>query len=271
MSQSLQLGTIRLDLILDERGDLDGNQIFYPAPISQWSVGLEVDAAGHVPIVVNALLIRDGQEYTLVDTGFGEEEHPDRPESVLKGLARLGVQPKQIRRVILTHEHADHACGNTLKRGDRWLPTFPFAEYVIQEQEIIASRAAGNDLWRTRFQPLLERGQLRLIHGRLDLSETLACWPTPGHTIGHQSVLIRSDGQQALCVGDLAILARNMERLEWGHSWAWSQEAHALSRREVAEWAVAQGAILIIPHDPVRPWIKLQRAEGGYRAVPLNL
>jgi hypothetical protein len=72
-----------------------------------------------------------------------------------------------------------------------------------------------------------------------------------------------------LFVGDLAVLAKNMERLEWGHSWAWSLDADRISRREVAEWAITNRSVLIIGHDPERPMVSLERAGEGYRAVPL--
>lgn len=270
MQRSLVLGSMRLDLILDAYWDADGNAIFYPAKQEEWAVGLEAGPDGKVPVLVSALLIREGEHCTLVDTGFGEEWLPERQEGILKSLQGLGVQPKEIRRVILTHAHGDHVMGNTLRREGRWIPTYPLAEYVIQEAEVAAMRATGDEIWRTRFAPLAERGQLRLINGRVELSETLVCWPTPGHTIGHQSVLIHAPGQEVLFLGDLAVLAKNMERLEWGHSWAWSLEADVVSRREVNEWAIAHEALLIIGHDPARPWIKMQRSGNGYRAIPVS-
>ena len=270
MQRSLESGSTRLSLVLDAYWDADGNAIFYPARQEDWAPGISAEPNGKVPVLVSALLISEGDQHTLVDTGFGEEWLPERQESVLRGLEQLGVRPKEIGRVILTHAHGDHVMGNTLKREGRWIPTYPLAEYVIQEAEVAAVRAAEDELWQTRFAPLAERGQLRLINGRTELSDTLSCWLTPGHTIGHQSVLIHAPGREVLFLGDLAVLAKNMERLEWGHSWAWSLEADVKSRREVNEWAIANEAILIIGHDPDRPWIKVQRAADGYRVVPLS-
>ena len=270
MIRSLDLGAVRLTLLLDAYGELNGNHIFYPATQDEWSPGLAPDPEGNLPIVVSALLISAGQQRTLVDTGYGEEEHLEREESVIKSLAECGVQPEDIDRVILTHSHGDHCLGNTLLRYGRWTPTFPLAEYVIQEREIIGIHYAGNALWRTRFEPLFERDQLRLIDSSTELSETLVCWPTPGHTVGHQSVLIRSDEARALYLGDLAVLARNMEHPEWGPAWAWWPEADVESRRIVAKWAVDNNAILIAGHDPDRAWIRLERGTEGYHALPVE-
>lgn len=271
MTQSLHLGPLELTLILDARGGIEeGDRIFYPATREEWSARLDSDPQGNVPVVVNALLISEGDQHTLVDTGFGEEERSEREENVLDSLAQVGVQPKHIGRVILTHAHGDHCLGNTLRRAGRWLPTFPLAEYVIQEREIAAMRELGDEIWHTRFEPLAERGQLRLIDSSTELSETLACWPTPGHTIGHQSVLIRANEKRALFVGDLAVLAGNLEHLEWGPSWAWSREADLESRRIVARWAADNKAILILGHDPKYPWVTLEHAGEGYRVLPFE-
>ena len=91
--------------------------------------------------------------------------------------------------------------------GGAYVPTFAQAEYVVQEREIAAMREADDETWRNRFQPLAERGQLRTIDGETQISEILTCWPTPGHSIGHQSVMIRSEGQHALALGDLGIVS----------------------------------------------------------------
>ena len=268
--QSFTLGAVELTLILDAHGTIDGNQVFHPAPQEVWSVGLDPDPQGNVAMVVTGLLISEGERHTLVDTGYGEEERPEREESILKGLGALGIQPKEIGCVILTHSHGDHCLGNTLNRAGRWLAAFPLAEYVVQESEISGLRTSHDPVWRTRFLPLAERGQLRLIEGSVRLTDSVACWPTPGHTTGHQAVRIASKGKQALFVGDLAILAQNMEHPEWGPDWAWSKEVDRESRQQVAEWAVDNDALLIVGHDPTHPWIRLARAGAGYRALPLK-
>ena len=158
--------------------------------------------------------------------------------------------------------------GNTLFRGGRWVPTFPLAEYIIQRQEAEALQEENPQIWRTRLTPLLERGQLRTIEGYAEIDEHLSCWPTPGHTIGHQAVLLHTPEQQALVLGDLAILAQNLEHLQWAHNWAWSSEADARSRRQINEWAIAHAAVLVVPHDPEMPWVQVQRAGEGYRVLP---
>jgi hypothetical protein len=78
---------------------------------------------------------------------------------------------------------------------------------------------------------------------------------------------IHTPQQSAVYLGDLAVLAKNMERLEWGHDWAWSADADRQSRREVAEWSIAHDALLVIGHELDKPVVRLERAGEGYRAV----
>ncbi len=265
MLQALDLGGFRLALILDAHGQNNGDRVFSPATREEWSPGLCPDPEGNLPTVVRALLISEGDRHTLVDTGYGDQERADRPERIIRNLSKLGLQPGDISRVIITHAHGDHIMGNTVERSGRWLPAYPSAEYVIQEKEIAAMREQGHAVWRTRFQPLADHGLLRTIDGWTELSDALVCWPSPGHTAGHQSVLIRTTTPQVLAIGDLGILAKNFENPQWGPSWAWSWDVDAESRHRVCEWAVENGTILFVGHDPQHPWITLERAEEGYR------
>lgn len=270
MTDTMQLGDTRLGLVLDGHSELAATRVYAPAEGPEWPETASVNARGTVPIRVMCTLIQEGDHYTLVDTGYGDEIKPERPERLLDSLMALGVQPKQINRVIITHAHGDHCMGNALRRGGGWVPAYPLAEYVVQEDEVEAMRAAQSEVWMTMFQPLLDRDQLRIIKGETELSETIACWPTPGHTIGHQSVLIRAQGQQAMVVGDLAVMALNMERPEWGPEWAWSRAHDVANRRRIAEWAVDHDGLLIVAHDPIRPWIRLARDGNGFAATSVG-
>jgi len=256
------VGGVTLNLLLDAHTSIEGDKAFFPAQADEWSPGFEVDAGGAIPNVVQSLLIRDGDELTLVDTGFGEEEMPDRRESTIKSLAECGVQPKDISRVILTHAHGDHCMGNTLKRRRRWLAAFPLATYIVQASEVASLAAAQSELWLTRFEPIDSRGQLQLVDGQVVISETLELWPTPGHTVGHQSVIIRSRSESAVFVGDLAIFAASFLHDGWGPDWAWSREADNANRAAVADWAVSNDALVIVPHDPVHSFVRFSRSDG---------
>jgi glyoxylase-like metal-dependent hydrolase (beta-lactamase superfamily II) len=55
---------------------------------------------------VNAFLIRDGDELTAIDAG-----HPGDAEAILTAVRELGLQPCNVRNILITHAHYDHSGG----------------------------------------------------------------------------------------------------------------------------------------------------------------
>lgn len=264
-----QLGALRLAQLHDGYGAIDGNRVFYPAKQSEWEAGLAPDPSGFMLNAYQPLLITEGGQHTLVDTGFGET-NPNRRRDMREGLRELGVAAEEIARVIITHAHGDHIGGNTALRDGAYVPSYPNAEYIVQEREIETMRAADAELWRTRFAPLAAAGQLRIVDGEAALSDAISLWPLAGHTEGQQGVRMVSEGQHAVFVGDLGLSHKSFEHPAWGASWAWSRQADEANRRMVAEWAVERDAIIILYHDPRTPWIRLERAGDDYRAAPIS-
>jgi len=260
-------GDIVLTLCLDAAGTIDGDRVFYPASRDEWSPGFVPDERGLLDMIVAPLLVADGTSLTLVDTGYGDDGRPERPNRLLWTLREMGIVADDITRVVITHAHGDHFMGNTVLRGEERVPTYPRAEYVIQAADAQAMRENQRECWARYMQPLVDSNSLRMIDGAVDLDGAVTCVPTPGHTIGHQSVMIRSSGEQALYVGDLGLFPLNFERPEWGPEWAWSFEEDVRSRRKVCEWAVDRKAALILGHCPEPSVVRLTRVGvDRYRA-----
>ena len=110
--------------------------------------------------------------------------------------------------------------------------------------------------------------QIRQIYGDTRLSESITCLSTPGHTPGHQSVLVESGSKSAVFLGDLAIFSLSMVQTEWGPDWAWSRNEDILSRNRIAQYAADNGSILIVGHDPDNTFVSLRPTQKGYRVEP---
>jgi glyoxylase-like metal-dependent hydrolase (beta-lactamase superfamily II) len=109
--------------------------------------------------------------------------------------------------VVLTHLHGDHAAGSIDGEGR---PAFPRATYHLQSRELDAVRSAGEagELWRHLLDPLTDADQLHACAGAADLvsggaGPSVRLVPTPGHTPGHQSVLVSSADDHVLLAGDV--------------------------------------------------------------------
>jgi N-acyl homoserine lactone hydrolase len=159
-------------------------------------------------------------------------------------LQRAGIDPDSVTHVVNSHLHFDH-CG---RNGP-----FPHAVTLVQAAEWEAAQR------RTKYAyvgvPLDEigGGDLRLVDGAVDLfgDGTVALVPTPGHTAGHQSLLVRAstapDADSALLVGD-ACYVRRMLAARLTPSFA-IDVAGQLASYDVLTRYQAAGTQLVFSHD----------------------
>ncbi len=162
---------------------------------------------------LKTLLIQTNQDNILVDTGAGELPEKlqkfykvnRKPEQNLKAQLTLhDLKPQDINIVVNTHLHFDH-CGNNA--------LFPHAKFIIQAEEYDYA------LEPERFQEVAYakelfnfKANLQLIHGEFTLSDEVTLVPTQGHSIGHQSVIIKTAERNCVYCGDAAPLRENLER-----------------------------------------------------------
>jgi N-acyl homoserine lactone hydrolase len=128
-------------------------------------------------------------------------------EDVASRLAAAGVDARDVRWVVNSHLHFDHAGGNACVPG---------ATIVLQRPEWEAGRdaelAAQNYLARQDWdtgQPVLA------VDGEHDLfgDGRVVCVPTYGHTPGHQSLRVRLDSGDVVLTSDACYLRRTLETL----------------------------------------------------------
>lgn len=122
----------------------------------------------------------------LVDTGIGGTDSPAASWAPVPGLlgselAAVGVTPDEIDVVVLTHLHSDHASGATTGGA----PAFPSARYVVQRADVDWATGAMVD---QVLRPLREH--LHIIDGDAEVLPGIQAIHTPGHTPGHQVVVL---------------------------------------------------------------------------------
>jgi N-acyl homoserine lactone hydrolase len=154
---------------------------------------------------VSGFLVRDGNACILVDTGLGtgstliDRLYKPRRIELADALAEVDVSVRQITAIVNTHLHFDH-CGNNR--------LFPGVPIFVQAAELEAARqprytvSEWVDFPGAHYVP---------VRGAYSLSENLELLATPGHTPGHQSMLIRLQGRTDIIVGQAAYTAAEFE------------------------------------------------------------
>lgn len=261
----MKIGDVRVEVVSDGTFWLDAGGHFGLVPKTLWQRVAQADELNRVPLSLNCLYIESEGKRILVDTGLGDKLAPREREIfkrqeegvLLASLARLGVSPEDIDLVVNTHLHSDHCGGNTRRDGDKILPTFPRAEYWVQGREF---EDASHPNERTRatyhlenYMPLQELGRLRLYAGETEVTGQVRTMLTPGHTPGHQSVVIESQGETAIYLADLSPWAVHFERLAWIPAYDLEPLLTLETKRRMRQMAFEREALLFFEHDPQTP------------------
>lgn len=165
---------------------------------------------GHTYLApVRPLLVRTDGGNILVDTGLGDvpeklqKYYPVRRDSNIRdSLAAEGLTPGDISMVINTHLHFDHAGNNRL---------FPKADIIVQKRELDFARDPPRFLRGGYIKEMFETPNIRPIDGELEVAEGIRVILTPGHTAGHQSVLIDAPQKRYVYTGDVAPVRENWD------------------------------------------------------------
>jgi glyoxylase-like metal-dependent hydrolase (beta-lactamase superfamily II) len=186
----------------------------------------------------------------LVDTCVGNDK--DRPSSKtwhklntnwMDQLTALGVQPDDVTHVFNTHLHVDHCGWNTRLDGDRWVPTFPNAEYLFPKDEFdfwanpandtVTGTGANDGCYADSVLPVYDAGLATLIEagGR---GGDGAFWfeSAAGHAPGQLTLHMDAGTEQLVFTGDLFHSPLQIARPEWSSKFDVDRSGAADARRQ---------------------------------------
>jgi glyoxylase-like metal-dependent hydrolase (beta-lactamase superfamily II) len=127
---------------------------------------------------------------------------------------------------------------------------FPAARYVVQRDEVAALTDAA--VVEYAVQPLLDAGRLHQVDGVVGLTSgpagRIIVVPTPGHTVGHQSVLVESGDRQVVITGDVLAHAVQLVDPDVGYVFEHAQETARRTRVNLIADARDRRAVLATNH-----------------------
>jgi glyoxylase-like metal-dependent hydrolase (beta-lactamase superfamily II) len=229
------------------------------------------DPKFHTPIPIYTWVIEHPEGTIVIDTGetaqvndpsyFPAYQRPYwtsqyrfhiTPEDEIgPQLRRRGIEPESVRWVIMTHAHFDHSDG--LYHFPN--ATFLFSRKEYEDTQIYRSmRFAFPDKWPQWLIPqLIDYVPERI--GPFEQSYTVTkagdvrIVPTPGHTMGHQSVLLTTDTETIFFGGDTSFDLRSLEQ-DIIDAPAYNSDATLLTRQRIKDFALDVPVVYLTTHDP---------------------
>jgi len=274
----MKLGDFEVHTVSDGTFALDGGQMFGVVPKPLWERKAPADERNRIRLSLTCLLIRTGRLTILVETGLGDKfdaKFKDiydvrHPPTLLTSLQELGVRPEDIDIVINTHLHFDHCGWNTRRLGGKTVPTFPRARYFIQRGE-----------WQCALKPtererasyieeffLAAEPQTGFLDGDAEIASGIPLEVVPGHTRNLQCVRIESGNECAYFISDTVPTAAHL-----AYPWIMSFDLYPLetlaSKKRLLPELARKNAIVIFPHDPNVPWVRLKESDGKIVGQPV--
>jgi glyoxylase-like metal-dependent hydrolase (beta-lactamase superfamily II) len=164
----------------------------------------------------------------------------------------------------------------------QWVPTFPRAQYFMARAEVEhtdrEARANSDHLgpfalammdsanvYGDSVQPIIESGLAVFVDNDAELAPGICLLPTPGHTPGHVSVLLESQGERAVINGDMMHHPCQIARPEWCSAFDHEPTTSIATRRAFFERFADTPTLIIGTHFGGPTAGRLMRHEGGFR------
>jgi glyoxylase-like metal-dependent hydrolase (beta-lactamase superfamily II) len=222
-----------------------------------WLIPQFANGEGRLRMSIHALLLETPTQRIVVDTCLGNDKtgrsvavwnHLHTP--FLDNMTAAGFPPDDVDLVLCTHLHVDHVGWNTRLVEGRWQPTFAKARYVFGQAEYAHWHAHSETpsqaaVFADSVAPIVDAGRAELVASDARLTDEIRLIPTPGHSPGHMSVLIESEGQTALLTGDAAHHPVQMAHLDWSSTADFDPVQAAVTRRTLfARFADTQTLVI---------------------------
>lgn len=276
------LGGVTISIVCGGRLKLDGGAMFGIIPKLLWARRVAVDDQNRIQLACNCILVEwDGPagRKAIIETGHGpkfaskEQEifAIDPANWLLPSLVARGIDPQGISDVILSHLHFDHAGGLTQRVDDSLVSTFPKAAVHAQRREFDDARRNFGIMKITyreeNYTPIDAADAWRLHENEGEIIPGIHAVRTPGHTHGHQSLLVRGRDRTAIFMGDV-MPTRHHLGAPYNMGYDLLPVDNRDSKARILREAADQDSLVIIDHDSEHPVCRVARDREWYTLQP---
>jgi glyoxylase-like metal-dependent hydrolase (beta-lactamase superfamily II) len=271
-----KMGEVSLRLVPDQPVFMDGGMMFGVIPKTLWVKHKIPDERNRVPVAANCLLVQGPQGTSLIEGGTGDR-FTDKQRDIFglddlgvlrRSLRGAGVEPEDVDHVFLTHLHFDHCGAMTTDDGGRLRPTFPRARHFVQRIEyetLLAPDVRSRANYRVEdMEAVREAGLLELVDGDAEPVPGFELRSTPGHTAGHQVVLVKSTAGTAAFMGDLVPYTTHF-KTTWIAATDLDVLANMASREKFLAEVREKDYLVVLYHEHQTPVGHLR--EGGFEPL----
>ncbi|RLJ80447.1 MBL fold metallo-hydrolase [Pedobacter alluvionis] len=261
---------------------LDGGAMFGVVPKAIWQKTNPADANNLCTWAMRCLLIEEGEQLILVDTGIGNKQdekffshyYLHGNDSMEKSLARLGFNTADITDVFLTHLHFDHVGGAIVRENDKLVPAFKNAHYWSNEKHwqwaVEPNAREKASFLKENILPIQESGQLKFVAEKenIEWQKDINISFAYGHTDAMMLPKINYKGRTIVYMADLLPSVGHLP-LPYVMAYDMFPLKTLTEKQAFLEEAVNNNYILYLEHDPINECCTLQRIEKGIRVAEI--
>lgn len=227
---------------------------------------------------LNVCLINTGEKVVLIDSGSGDNFR-DSTGKLTASLEAAGYQPEDVDIIVITHGHPDHIWGIIDDFAEE--PRFPNASYYINEPEwaywtaddIESKMPQGFKFFATgalrNLKPVGE--QTKRIKAGAEIIPGIHTLDSPGHTHGHISVIVESEGKKLLVTGDaITHPFISFEHPDWQPAVDMDKDLAVKSRKRLIDMAATDRLLLASYHIPFPGVGHVAKDAIRYKWVPIT-
>lgn len=222
---------------------------------------------------VQGFLVQTPEVTILVDTCIGN----DKPRRMTGGqplqtrfMQRLDeALTRPLDYVVCTHLHVDHVGWNTRMEDGRWVPTFPQARYLIGRKEYEGWRTQrdpeATPMLADSVTPIFDAGLVDLVETDHAICDGVRLRETPGHSPGHVSVVVESQGARALITGDFIHHPTQLAYPHWCTDFDLDRALATETRQAMLEELADTDTLILGTHFPAPTAGRVRRIGEAYR------